>query len=308
MSTIEKTFNNGEVIIKEGDTGNTFYQLLDGNVAVYKNYGEKDEAAIATLGPGQYFGEMAVIETYPRSTTVVAEGDVKVTEISADELNEYITQHPDKIIEIMRLLGNRLKAMTADYNEVKKVLDDVRKADSKSNYESFFANMMKKSIFLTAKNGRLERPSVESLREASEAVRKQSSGDEVEAFRYGTIIFKEGEVGKCMYIVHSGSVTIYSNYGQVNELKLTEVTPVACFGELGLISGEQRSATAVVESSEAHVEIIYPEDLENIFKTCPVKIDMILKNLSYRLRSITYDYFRACQEIYKATGHKAEDD
>ena len=133
MSTIEKTFNNGEVIIKEGDTGNTFYQLLEGNVAVYKNYGEKDEAAIATLGPGQYFGEMAVIETYPRSTTVVAEGDVKVTEISADELNEYITQHPDKIIEIMRLLGNRLKAMTADYNEVKKVLDDVRKADSKSN-------------------------------------------------------------------------------------------------------------------------------------------------------------------------------
>ena len=34
MSTIEKTFSNGEIIIKEGDSGNTFYQLLEGNVAV----------------------------------------------------------------------------------------------------------------------------------------------------------------------------------------------------------------------------------------------------------------------------------
>ena len=87
MSTMEKTFNNGEVIIKEGDAGNTFFQLLEGKAAVYKNYGEKDEVQVAILEQGQYFGEMAVIENYPRSSTVVAEGDVKVVEIEAEELN-----------------------------------------------------------------------------------------------------------------------------------------------------------------------------------------------------------------------------
>ena len=307
MSTVEKTFSNGEIIIKQGDTGNTFFQLLEGKVGVYKNYEQADQVQVAILEQGQYFGEMAVIENYPRSTTVVAEGDVKVIEIAAEELNEYISQNPDKILEIMKLLGKRIDAMTNDYNEAKKVLDEIRLSNSRDKYQSFFNNMIQQSIFLSAKNFRLEKPSAESLREAAEKVSGQKPENAV-TYSYGTIIFKQGEVGKCMYIVHSGSVTIYSNYGQVNELKLTEVTPVACFGELGLISGEQRSATAVVESSEAHVEIIYPEDLENIFKTCPVKIDMILKNLSYRLRSITYDYFRACQEIYKATGHKAEDD
>ena len=52
MSTIEKTFNNGEVIIKEGDSGNTFFQLLEGKAAVYKNYGQNDEVQVAILDQG----------------------------------------------------------------------------------------------------------------------------------------------------------------------------------------------------------------------------------------------------------------
>ena len=303
MSSIEKTFNNGDVIIKEGESGNTFFQLLEGKVAVYKNYDMDDQVQIAILEQGQYFGEMAVIENYPRNSTVVAEGDVTVLEIAAGELNDYISQNPDNIIEIMKLLGSRVKSMTDDYNEAKKVLDGIRKAHSSSNYDSFFSGMMKKSIYVTAKNFRLERPSAEALREAAEAVSK-SNNDKAETYPYGTIIFKQGEIGKCMYIVHSGKVAIYSNYGEANELRLQEVEPVACFGEMGMISGEPRSTTAVVEVSDTQVEIIRPEDLADLFRTNPAKIDMILKNMSYLLRTVTYEYFKACQEIYAATGKK----
>ncbi|MCR5327490.1 MAG: cyclic nucleotide-binding domain-containing protein [Saccharofermentans sp.] len=301
MSTIEKTFADGEIIIKEGDTGSTFFQLLEGKAAVYKNYGKDDQVQIAIFEPGQYFGEMAVIESYPRSATVVAEGGAKVFEIEVDGLTDYIKENPDKILVIMKLLGGRIKTMTEDCNEAKTVLDGIRKANSSSNYDSFFNNMMKQSIFLSAKNFRLERPSVESLREASKNVTSAGS-DNVETYNYGTIIFKQGEIGKCMYIVHSGRVNIYSNYGEVNEVKLNEVVPVACFGEMGMLSDEPRDTTAVAEESGTEVEIIRPEDLEGIFKTSPAKIDMILKNQSYRLRSITYDYFKACQEIYAAKG------
>ena len=300
MSTIERTFNNGEVIIKEGDSGNTFFKLLEGKAAVYKNYDQDDQVQVAILEEGQYFGEMAVIENYPRSSTVVAEGDVKVIEIAAEELNEYISQNPDKILEIMKLLGSRINAMTDDYNEAKKVLDNVRKANSSSNYDSFFSGMMKQSIYLTAKNCRLELPSAEALREASAAVSKLNT-DNTEIYKYGTIIFKQGEVGKCMYIVHSGRVDIYSNYGGVNELKLQDIEPVACFGEMGMISDEPRDVTAVVEANDTELEIIRPEDLPELFKSNPAKIDMILKNMSYRLRTVTYEYFKACKEIYDAT-------
>ena len=122
--------------------------------------------------------------------------------------------------------------------------------------------------------------------------------------RLRKFLFKQGEIGKCMYIVHSGKVAIYSNYGEANELRLQEVEPVACFGEMGMISGEPRSTTAVVEVSDTQVEIIRPEDLADLFRTNPAKIDMILKNMSYLLRTVTYEYFKACQEIYAATGKK----
>ena len=96
MSTIEKTFSNGDIIIQEGDKGNTFFQILEGKVGVYKDYDKENETKLATLEQGQYFGEMAVIESYPRSSTVVAEGDVKVLEIAAEEMKDYVSQNPDR--------------------------------------------------------------------------------------------------------------------------------------------------------------------------------------------------------------------
>lgn len=297
MSTFEKTFSNGDIIIREGDSGNTFFQLLEGNVAVYKNYGKGDEVQVAVIEPGQYFGEMAVIETYPRSSTVVATGDVKVVEIPAEALNEYFTQNPDKILAIMEVFGSRIKKMTDDCNEAKKALDDVRRTNSRDKYLGFFAQMAQQSIYLTSKNFRLERPSAEELRAAGNLVSSQGANDG-ETYNYGTIIFKEGDIGKCMYILHSGKVGIYSKYGQVDELKLQEVEPVACFGEMEMLTGEGRDTTAVAEEGGTRVEIINAEALPGLFQTNPAKIDMILKSLSFRLRSVTYDYFKACKEIY----------
>lgn len=294
MSTIEKTFANGEVIIKEGDIGNSFFQILEGNAGVYKNYGLDDQVKLTVLVPGQYFGEMAVIESYPRSSTVVAESDVKVVEVPADDLNLYFTEKPDEILALMKHLGKRLKELTADYDEAKKILADLKSADKKDDW---FSVLIQKHIdWFKARAIKVDKPSAESLRESAAVVSGQGS-DNVESYKKGTIIFKQGEVGKCMYIVHNGSVGIYSNYGTADQLKLTELFPVACFGEMGMIAEEARSATAVSETDDTYVEIINPEELAELFKTTPVKIDMILRHLSYRLRCLTYDYFNACKEL-----------
>ena len=54
MSTIEKTFSNGDIIIQEGDKGNTFFQILEGKVGVYKDYDKENETKLATLEQGLY--------------------------------------------------------------------------------------------------------------------------------------------------------------------------------------------------------------------------------------------------------------
>ncbi len=297
MSATEKKFSNGEIIIKEGDSGNSFFKILEGTATVYKNYGKDDQVKLTVLTPGQYFGEMAVIETYPRSSTVVADGDVKVVEIPGEDLNTYYRENPDEIVSIMKHLGNRLKQLTADYNEAKGLFTDIEKGAVEKKSDSILTKLKKHISFYMSGKGNLSKPSAEALRESKDVVSK-GGVENVETYSKGQIIFKQGEVGKCMYMVHGGIIGIFSNYGKDNEVKLTELYPVECLGEMGMISDETRSATAVALTDDTTVEIIKVDDLKDLISTYPVKVDMILRHLSHRLRNLTYDYFTTCKDLY----------
>jgi len=291
----EKRFQNGEIIFKEGDIGTSFFQIIEGTVEVISGYGSDKERSLTELSAGDFFGEMAVIEAYPRSNTVVAKDNALVVEIPENELNSYFEENPGMILKIMNHLGKRIKELTADYDAVASALKEVRASQDKKS-DSIFAKIKKYIDDISSSKIDLTKPSAEALRQASESVKGKESGA-VESYKKGTVIFKEGEIGKCMYIVYGGDVGIYSNYGAANQIKLTDIYPVACFGEMGMIAGDPRSATAVAETDETFVEIINPEDLEELFRTTPVKVEMILKHLSYRLRMLTYDYLTACKEI-----------
>ena len=104
MST-ERNFSKGEVIFRQGDAGNSFFKIIEGSVSVIANYGEADERELTVLNPGEFFGEMAVIETYPRSNTIVAVDNVRTIEITADELNGFFAENPDMIYQIMKHIG-----------------------------------------------------------------------------------------------------------------------------------------------------------------------------------------------------------
>ena len=100
-----------------------------------------------------------------------------------------------------------------------------------------------------------------------------------------------------MYDIHFGRIGIYTGYGTPEEKLLTELFANKFFGEMGMIDGEPRSATAVVMADNTTLETIYPEDLEELIETNPLKVDMILQHLSGRLRHLTADYADACEEV-----------
>ena len=99
-----------------------------------------------------------------------------------------------------------------------------------------------------------------------------------------------------MFAVHGGAVGIYTNYGTALEKKLTTLYANTFFGEMGMLDLEPRSATAVAEEDGTIIEVIRPEDLEELFKSNPIEVDMILCHLSNRLRRLTKDYVAACEE------------
>lgn len=113
-----KRFQKGDVIFEEGSFGRELYEIKSGSVAIIVGYGKPEERKLTELEAGRIFGEMALIEVYPRSATAVAVTDVEAEEVSVADMQRYFEAHPEKLMEIMRALSRRLRELTADYREV----------------------------------------------------------------------------------------------------------------------------------------------------------------------------------------------
>lgn len=295
MGMVQKEFKKGEVIIKEGDAGKSFFFVLEGGVSVYGGFGKNNQLKIGDIEAGEFFGEMAILEEYPRSATVVAKDYTRVVEIPGNEMDSFFEENPDMIFELMRHLAGRIQVMTDDYNEATVLLKEMHKADTPAEKKSLFSKIKKHiDIYQSNKN---KIPESAKTFSASIGSFSDYGSEQTETYRKGDIICREGDDSPCMYVIHTGLVGIYSNYGMGNEEKLSELQAVSFFGELGMINETPRSATAVAESDLTKVEEIYQEDLESTFQSCPEKITMILRHMSYRLRRLTVDFLEACKEI-----------
>ncbi len=104
------TFKAGEIIISEGDQGDTAFYVVDGTVEVEIGQGAKAKT-VGTLSTGEVFGEMCLIEPGPRSATVKAVTDVECLATSYEEFIAAIEDHPERAVGFMKTLVRRLRQM-----------------------------------------------------------------------------------------------------------------------------------------------------------------------------------------------------
>ena len=114
-------------------------------------------------------------------------------------------------------------------------------------------------------------------------------------FKAGEIIFKEGEKQNWMYVILWGQVDLYADYDGDKKF-LTSLGAEDFFGEMGMIEGEPRSATAVVKE-DATLILIDEDNFADYFKDYPMKAHMILQNVSRRIRALSEDYLEACRAL-----------
>jgi CRP-like cAMP-binding protein len=110
---IEKCINEyaaSQVIFEEGSIGRELFVVLAGSVNIVKMAGGKPNV-IATLGKGEFFGEMAVIDASPRSATAIsAADDTRVMRINHARFVYLVSQQPAFALMIMDALSKRLRA------------------------------------------------------------------------------------------------------------------------------------------------------------------------------------------------------
>ncbi len=101
-------YQNGENIIKAGQIEQRMYIILEGRVSVILQSGE-DQFVVATMGKGDFFGEISLFTDHPRSATVRALGDVKLAYIdNAAQLKVFLLKNPQFAAKMVQILAQRL--------------------------------------------------------------------------------------------------------------------------------------------------------------------------------------------------------
>ncbi|HEY2084274.1 MAG TPA: ATP-binding protein [Verrucomicrobiae bacterium] len=111
----DRSFSAGQQIFKEGDSGDGIYVVKEGAVEISVAMSQNVRRVFAKLGPGDLFGEMAVVELKPRSATATACEKSQVYFIPRDEMLQMLARSPALSLELLREISQRLRDFNRRY-------------------------------------------------------------------------------------------------------------------------------------------------------------------------------------------------
>ncbi len=109
-----RRIRRNETILRAGAAGDEVVVVLDGRVKLSAFGPDRREVVIALRGPGELLGEMAALGGQRRTATAVAVDDAEVGFLHADELRDFLHDHPDAALVMIRMLVRRLSEATRD--------------------------------------------------------------------------------------------------------------------------------------------------------------------------------------------------
>jgi len=104
-----RQFAPGELLVTEGEDASTFYVLCKGEAEVVKRQGQKGEQVIGHLGEGDFFGEMALLDGFPRVASVRAVGDCECLVLVRWDFLGLVRSSPEVALGILPVLSRRLR-------------------------------------------------------------------------------------------------------------------------------------------------------------------------------------------------------
>jgi len=108
----EVEFQPRHVIARQGEIGTGFFVIVDGRVRVVR-----DARTLATLGPGEFFGELSVLDGQPRIAQVVADEPTRCLALASWDFETILLEQPALSLAILRGLAGRLRSVTEQHTQ-----------------------------------------------------------------------------------------------------------------------------------------------------------------------------------------------
>ena len=107
-----RTYSNGQILYQEGETGHSMFILLKGQVEISINSFSDNPQSLGVMPEGSFFGEMSLLESKPRSATIIACSDeVTVLEVSETDFSKLLLEAASITYRLLLTLNNRLNNM-----------------------------------------------------------------------------------------------------------------------------------------------------------------------------------------------------
>ena len=106
---VPRSFAAGEAVFREGDASNTCYIVRSGHARAIREHADGRQITLATFGPGDIFGELAMFDDERRSATVEAIDDLEALAILGNDMRRLMAEHSDIAVKLAVSLGRRLR-------------------------------------------------------------------------------------------------------------------------------------------------------------------------------------------------------
>jgi CRP-like cAMP-binding protein len=108
---VPRQFEPGQAVFREGDESDSCYIVREGHARAVRSHGDGRTITLATFGPGDIFGELAMFEDERRSATVEAIEPISVVAVLGPDMRRLMIEHPEISTRLVIALGRRLREM-----------------------------------------------------------------------------------------------------------------------------------------------------------------------------------------------------
>jgi CRP-like cAMP-binding protein/HEAT repeat protein len=255
----------GGTLFRQGDEGDALYIICQGELEV--RIGDR---VVANVGAGECVGELALLDGEPRSAGAVARTDATLLKIAASRFKHLLVTQPAAARALLRTLDKRIRETQASPTPELTSGPRMRRSQLMRAQKLGLQQLVSTMSFLRQ---------VELFKDLPTPSLANLAGIAQEVTVYeGDSLFEEGDSGESLYLVCSGQIEV-----SVNQRRLTVLERNACLGEMALLGGLPRSATATA-LSEGRLLRIGSDDFMNLLSHEAEITIALLRTLSKRLR------------------------